>query len=417
MTSTVSALLKSLLWLFVTAIFLADAMKILHDLSLISGSAHQEMIAKFFRSSFGLFELIMLCLIVFFMIKYPARRARLASLLFFHVAFVLVIPMALRDFTWMAVLYPWPQTLLAFDPKTPALVLVLSLIVGFVAVPFLTWRWGARGFCGYVCPHGAYYSEAYGRLYHPKPGKLKWMKRSLPGFYFGAMVVAALLILVMPQSVESVRGAQKVTFFITSQFLYLIVGVPLIGARSYCTHACPLGYEVSAILKIQSYFRKRQPLPAHRRGCARPDRHAEKKEDKVISGRFNIYLGLLAMAAATIAGFALGQSLEPYYASGYGQIPLWRYLTKSGHTHGMSVGLFNIVFGLLIGRAESSALIKRIGAVLAALALCLPIGVALRGLTAGAKYAEGISMIGGLSFLAACVVMVFMVYSTSGNRH
>ncbi len=136
----------------------------------------------------------------------------------------------------------------------------------------------------------------------------------------------------------------------------------------------------------------------------------------MINGRFNILLGLLTMVAATIAGFALGQSLEPYYVNGYGQIPLWRYLTKAGHTHGMSFGLINIVFGLLIGRAECSDRIKRIGAVLTALALCLPIGVALRGLTAGAKYAEGIAMIGGLSFLAACAVMIVIVRSTNNNK-
>src|SRR5512137_2574409 len=136
----------------------------------------------------------------------------------------------------------------------------------------------------------------------------------------------------------------------------------------------------------------------------------------MIKGRFNILLGLSAMVAAAIAGFALGQSLEPYYESGYGQIPLWRYLTKAGHTHGMPFGLINIVFGLLIGRAECSARLKRIGAVLTALTLCLPIGVALRGLTAGATYAEGIAMIGGLSFLAACAVMVLVVRSTSGSK-
>jgi hypothetical protein len=136
----------------------------------------------------------------------------------------------------------------------------------------------------------------------------------------------------------------------------------------------------------------------------------------VIEGRFNILLGLLAMVAAAIAGFALGQSLEPYYTNGYGQIPLWRYLTKAGHTHGMSIGLINIVFGLLIGSAECSARLKRIGAVLTALTLCLPVGVALRGLTAGAKYAEGIAMIGGLSFLAACAVIVIIVCSTSNNK-
>ncbi len=252
--SIISVGLKTLLWLFVTSIFVADALKIMHDLSLIGGSAHQEMITKFFRSSFGLFELIMFCLIIFYMLKYPGRRLRLASLLFFHVTFILIIPMALRDFTWMAVLYPWPQTLLAFDPKTPTLVLALSLIVGFVVVPLLTFKWGAKGFCGYVCPHGAYYSEAYGRLYNPTPGRWKLVRRTVPVIYFTAMVAVALLILFVPQSLDPVRKAQKVTFFATSQFIYLIVGVPWIGARSYCTHFCPLGYEVSLLLKIKRYY-------------------------------------------------------------------------------------------------------------------------------------------------------------------
>ena len=129
----------------------------------------------------------------------------------------------------------------------------------------------------------------------------------------------------------------------------------------------------------------------------------------MIQGRFNTYLGLAVLVVAALAGFALGQSLEPYYKNGYGQITLWRYLIKVGHTHGMPFGLINIVFGLLIGRAECSATLKRTGAILTALALCLPLGVALRGLTEGARYTEGIAMVGGFSFLAACVVMVFIV--------
>ena len=133
------------------------------------------------------------------------------------------------------------------------------------------------------------------------------------------------------------------------------------------------------------------------------------------TGRFNMLLGLAAMIVSTIAGFALGQSLEPYFQSGYAQIPLWRYLTKAAHTHGMPFGLINIVFGLLIGRATCSGRLKRFGAVFAALALCLPLGVALRGLTEGAKFAEGLAMLGGFSFLAACIVMIIMVSATTKN--
>jgi hypothetical protein len=140
------------------------------------------------------------------------------------------------------------------------------------------------------------------------------------------------------------------------------------------------------------------------------------RKANMINGRFNVYLGLLALVVATIAGFALGQSLDPFYKEGYGQITLWCYLTKAAHTHGMPFGLINIVFGLLLGRSEGSASLKRSGAILTALSLLLPVGVALRGLTEDAKFAEGIAMIGGLTFLAACVVMIFIVRKMSNGK-
>jgi hypothetical protein len=61
---------------------------------------------------------------------------------------------------------------------------------------------------------------------------------------------------------------------------------------------------------------------------------------------------------------------------------------------------------MLIERSASSERLKRAGAILTALALCLPIGVSLRGITEGAKFAEAIAMVGGLSFIAACIVMI-----------
>lgn len=131
------------------------------------------------------------------------------------------------------------------------------------------------------------------------------------------------------------------------------------------------------------------------------------------TGKFNIVLGLVALMASAFGGFALGQSLEPYFTSGYGQIPLWRYLTKAGHTHGMPFGLINIIFGMLIARATCAEGLKKAAAVLVALSLCLPLGVGLRGITQGAKFAEGIAMIGGFTFLAACVVMILCVVKSA----
>lgn len=126
-------------------------------------------------------------------------------------------------------------------------------------------------------------------------------------------------------------------------------------------------------------------------------------------GRFNIILGLVAMILAAITGFALGLTRDAYFHNGYEQITYWRSLTRVGHTHGMPFGMINVLFGLLIGRATYSSRLKRFGAVFAASALCLPLGVALRGLTEGAMWAEGLAMLGGASLLAACIIMIILV--------
>jgi len=245
--------LKFALWLFVSSIFVADLVKMVLDLSLVSGSVHQRFLTHFFRSSFFLFELIMGGMIVYFCVKHPERRWRLLSISIFHYVSVLILPLATRDFTWMAVLYPWPMTLLAFDPKTTVLVSTLSIIVGFIVVPAVTLAWGAKGFCGYVCPHGAFYSEAYGRLFAAPRGRLPRLRSYFPPLYFLAMTVALVAILLHPSALEPVRQTQKVAFFLTSQMFYMIFGIPLIGARSYCTHFCPIGFEVRHLLRLKRF--------------------------------------------------------------------------------------------------------------------------------------------------------------------
>jgi polyferredoxin len=249
--------LKRLLWAFVTAIFLVDLVKLAMDVSLVEKSLHQHFLTVFLRSTFGLFELIMGGLIIWYAVKHPERRARIASVAFFHYVSVLALPLAFRDFTWMAVLYPWPQTLLAFDPRTTTLVAALSLAVGFVGIPALTLRFGAKGFCGWVCPHGAFYSEAFGRLFTPPPGRLPLLRRFGPPAYFVFMSAALLSILLFPSVTEQVRLAQKLAFFGGSQLLYFIVGIPLVGPRSYCTHLCPIGLEVGWIVRARQSLRRR----------------------------------------------------------------------------------------------------------------------------------------------------------------
>jgi polyferredoxin len=134
--------------------------------------------------------------------------------------------------------------------------LIASLIIGFIIIPIITLKWGAKAFCGYVCPHGGFYSECFGRLFNPKPGTLKIIARTGPPAYFALMIIALALIFLIPSTFDIVRTAQKNLFFLLSQVLYFCIGIPLIGARSYCTHICPLGLEIRWIARMKMKLKK-----------------------------------------------------------------------------------------------------------------------------------------------------------------
>lgn len=258
-------LLRGFLLLFIAVMFLVDIYTMLTSPSNLSSSYHQRAINIAFRSAFGLFELIMIGIMVYFIVNYPSRRIRLLSLLFFHIAGVLVIPMGTRNFSFMALAFPWPQTLLPFAKTTPLMVFLASLIIGFILIPFITILWGRKAYCGYICPLGGFYSESLGRLFNPKPGKLPLLRRFGPPIWFAIMTLALLTILVFPSTLEQVRTVQKLLFFIFSQVLFFVVGIPFIGARSYCTHLCPLGFEIKWIVFFKRKFkkdRKASPAPA-----------------------------------------------------------------------------------------------------------------------------------------------------------
>ena len=39
--------------------------------------------------------------------------------------------------------------------------------------------------------------------------------------------------------------------------LYFVIGIPLIGGRSFCTLICPLGYEIRKIVKFTRHLKKK----------------------------------------------------------------------------------------------------------------------------------------------------------------
>lgn len=130
------------------------------------------------------------------------------------------------------------------------------------------------------------------------------------------------------------------------------------------------------------------------------------------NGKLNISVGLLVMLITAFAGFALGNTLEPFFASGHAEIPLWRFLTRAGHTHGMPFGLINVVAGLLIPKLACSDRLKVVISIVAVASVLLPVGVALRGITHGAQFAKGLAMVGGLSMVAVCLFGMVAVAQT-----
>jgi polyferredoxin len=165
--------------------------------------------------------------------------------------------MLTRDFAWMGALLPWPITLLAFDPSTSTVLSIFSIVFGFLVVPVLTVKFGAKGFCGYICPMGGIYSETYGRLFTNPPGRFKRLGNIIPPIYFSLMTISLFLIWYDPALISPIRRIQIITLFLTSHFFYFVIGIPLIGARSFCTLICPLGYEIGRIVKLKNRFLKK----------------------------------------------------------------------------------------------------------------------------------------------------------------
>ena len=242
---------KFLLWFLFFSAFLFDSYKLIIGISPDNQHSHQFMMNMLLRTVFLIIEIVIVCLSIYFIIKKPKRRGRLISLLSFNLASVAVLPMITRDFAWMGALLPWPMTLLAFDPRTSTALSIFSIVFGFAVVPLLTIKFGAKGFCGYVCPIGGIYSETYGRLFHNPPGRFKECGRIIPPGYFLLMAVSLFLVWNDSSLFSPIRKIQVVTLFITSHFFYFVIGIPFIGGRSFCTLICPLGYEIRKIVRLK----------------------------------------------------------------------------------------------------------------------------------------------------------------------
>ena len=245
-----------LLWFLFFVTFTAEIVKLIFEQNPEIGHKQLGLANAFFWSSLFLIEMLMAGFVVTFIVKYPSRRRRLIILSVCHFTVILLFPVVFDDWSWTCLLYPWPHSLQAFDPQTPQLAFLLSAVIGFFIVPVITLKWGVKGFCGYICPHGAFFSETYGRLFSSRYRGFNWMRRYVPPVYFILMMSGLIAVIFFPGAFSQIRSAQKMIYFITAEFLYFVICIPLFGGRSYCTHFCPMGYYVNSIVILKKKLKR-----------------------------------------------------------------------------------------------------------------------------------------------------------------
>jgi hypothetical protein len=69
-------LFRNALLLFIASIFFVDIYRRVTDFAVFSQSYHQHALNAVFRSTFGIFELAMIGIMIYFIKKFPARRLR-----------------------------------------------------------------------------------------------------------------------------------------------------------------------------------------------------------------------------------------------------------------------------------------------------------------------------------------------------
>ena len=138
------------------------------------------------------------------------------------------------------------------------------------------------------------------------------------------------------------------------------------------------------------------------------------------AGRKNIIAGGIAIILRIIGGFTLGFSLEPYFKGGVEEgfyaMTYGRTLLRAGHTHGLPFAFYNLIIGLMIDRLALSDSLKKWCSILTVLALIMPVGLVLRGITAPEMTFVPVVMLGSICFFSSVVIMIIGAIKSSNKE-
>jgi Pyruvate/2-oxoacid:ferredoxin oxidoreductase delta subunit len=206
------------------------------------------------------------------------QQVRTASVMFFQLGFGFLIPSLLRRFS-QPEFYPtyfWPlkpEYLLPFGQgwlrdggSLGASFIMFAALMTFVVTPLLTWRYGKRWYCSWVCGCGAL-AETAGDPFRSLSDK---SDRALRIEHIAIGVVTACIALFTGLLWANEAAGRRVLgddgsalyyrtygFFVGAVFSGVIgVGAyPLLGARVWCRFGCPMAAYLGVLQKFFSRFR------------------------------------------------------------------------------------------------------------------------------------------------------------------
>lgn len=202
---------------------------------------------------------------------------RTCSIMFFQLGFAFLIPQFLKSMSqpeyYFSYFWPLDYDLLFPDSVDGLLsngslglwMLIVSAVLTFVATPILTYFFGKRWYCSWVCGCGGLANTAGDPFRQLSDKSIKawkverWMIHSVLVFIIGLTI----LLWVNSYLVGGIFGTfshslTKIYAFLIGQAFAGVVGVgfyPLLGTRVWCRFGCPMAAYLGLLQKYFSRFR------------------------------------------------------------------------------------------------------------------------------------------------------------------
>ena len=214
-------------------------------------------------------------------LKYRHSRyqlVRTSSVMFFQLVFAFLIPSFLAAFDQPEkyLNYFWPlsyndlfpanvNTLLTHEGRLAKFLLFWTICLSFVAVPVLTYFWGKRWYCSWVCGCGGL-ANTLGDNWRQLSSKklMAWKVERVTIYSALVLITLTTVILWLNKSIENAfldKFSSGMSSFYVFSFGMIFSGVvgtgfyPIFGTRIWCRFGCPQAAILGLLQRFVSKFR------------------------------------------------------------------------------------------------------------------------------------------------------------------